>query len=117
MIKQQTARNIYNCYSEIINAEKILKEIEDEEKKEKERNENTFDRSDLTNREYYYELGIPSFSNRDSHRIYHLKPTMAKAVLSVHIGDQKARLVELNQIAKLEAEEKEYCGDSVNIPC
>jgi len=110
MIRQETARAIYNCYSEIINTEKLLAEIETIEKRIEDERKEAFHRDDITERYEIYELGVPSSfgSERNrSMRLFHVKPSMAKAVITAHQASQKSLLVELNQKAKLELESEE----------
>jgi hypothetical protein len=105
MIQQKTAREIYNCYSDIVNSEKLLEEIAKiEERIEAERKEASH-RNDLSERYEMYELGVPdtfSSERNRSMRIFRMKPTLAKSVIIAHRADQKARLAELNEIAKIE---------------
>ena len=110
MIKQETARAIYCCYAEIINSEKLLADIEDEEKRLEEERKAAHSREDLKERQPCYELGVPNFFNSEkdrSMRIFHVNPAMAKAVIVSHQANQKARLVELNERAKIEANTEE----------
>jgi len=93
---------------EIVTAEKMLSEIERQEKElEKEREKAFVDHDDLAKDHLCsFQLAVPSSYGGDSHghRLYYLNPAMAKAVITSHQASQKARLVELNQRAKIEAE-------------
>ena len=107
MIKQETARAIYNCYSEIKNSEKLLEEIAEQEKKLEEKRNEPFHRNDITESYPMYEMGVPNnfgSERNGSIRIYRVHPSMAKAVIIAHLASQKAHLEELNQQARLETE-------------
>ena len=108
MIRQETARAIYNCYAEIKNTEELLARLEEEEKRIEEEQNRVFITEDLSERYPLYELGVPSnYRESRSLRIYHVQPDIAKAAITAHQANQKARLVELNQQAKLELESEE----------
>ena len=107
MIKQDTARDIFNCYAEIISTENMLSEIEKQEKDLAEQREKAcVEHDDLAkNHLCSFQLAVPSSFSSESrgHRLYYLNPAMAKAVIASHQASQKARLVELNERAKIEA--------------
>ena len=104
MIKQETAKAIFNCYAEITVSEKLLASIEDIEKLiDEERTRSSYKHEELTECYPRYQLSVPT-SNDSSFRLFRINPSMAKAVITAHLASQKASLAELNQIAKLESE-------------
>ena len=109
MIKQGTAKAIFNCYAEIKNSEKLISKIEEQENEIEEKRKNLLEHEDLKERYSTYELGVPYNFGPDnsSFRLYYINPSIAKAVIVAHQATQKARLVELNQIARLECDMEE----------
>ena len=107
MITQKLARAIFNCHAEIQNTEKLLEKIDSDEKRFEVEERDVFNHNDLEERYASYQLGVPTDNSGNSRMIYHLNPSMAKAVLIAHKAKQKARLTELNQFAKLELETEE----------
>jgi hypothetical protein len=108
MITQETAGLIWNCYREIGAAVALLAELEEAEKEfrddvRKGRLKDTFgNRRD-------YEFGVPMDSS--SHRLFSVKPSLAKSVIAAHIANKKAELAEANEKARIELDSVEV--DSV----
>ena len=102
MITKETAREIYNCYQQIEEIDKLkddmLKEIERIKKKKEEdknpiptRNDNSFDRYGKG-----MQLGIPDSNGYSSMRIFSISPSIGLIIMD------EQRLRELETIAKLE---------------
>jgi hypothetical protein len=100
-IKQDTAAEIYQCYREIMTAEKMLVDMEDA--RQKNRNDpHAQHLKDAFGRCQDLQLGIPAGEN--SHRLFSVSPKMAESVIRAHIASKKAELVEINERARIELE-------------
>ena len=99
LVSQETAARIWECYSELNRAEKLLDEMAKLEKQyrfepEQQKLKDAFGRrKDL-------QLGIPSGEN--SHRLFNVAPKLAKSVINAHIVAKRAELIEANEQAKIE---------------
>lgn len=106
MITKETAREIYNCYQQIEEIDKIksdmIEEIERVRKKEKE-NTKPIPEKDNSFGKYGkgLQLGVPDgcFS---SMRIFSIPPTVGVMVMDEQKNNLEKRLRELETIAKLE---------------
>lgn len=106
MITKETAREIYNCYQQIEEIDKIksdmVEEIERVRKKEKEdtrpipENDNSFGKYGKG-----MQLGVPDGYN-SSMRIFSISPTIGIMVMDEQKSNLEKRLRELETIAKLE---------------
>lgn len=99
MINQETAARIYKCHSEINNAEKLLESAAAQ--LEKEQNHSSFSSEVKEGR--HLQLSWPSFGNDFSYRLYDVSVELGISVIRSHIAKQKSKLVELNEIAAIEA--------------
>lgn len=106
MITKETAREIYNCYQQIEEIDKIkgdmVTEIE-RARKEKEKDNKPIPEKDNSFGKYGkgMQLGIPdgSFS---SMRIFSISPTIGVMVMDEQRSNLEKKLRELETIAKLE---------------
>jgi hypothetical protein len=99
LLSQETAARIWECYSEINRAEKLLEEmakLEEQFRFEPEQQK----LKDAFGRRRDLQLGIPSGEN--SHRLFNVAPKLAKSVIHAHIATKKAELIEANEQAKIE---------------
>lgn len=96
MITKETAILIAQAYREIEAGEKLLSEVE----KELETPDRINFYGEVESGKRTCQLGWPS--GRDSYRIYHVEPHIAKAVIVAHLADQRAKLEKLNIVAGLE---------------
>ena len=99
MITQDTAGRIWNCYREIEAGITLLAELEEAE------NEFRDDVRKGTLKDAFghrrnYEFGVPMDSS--SHRLFSVKPSLAKSVINAHIGNKRAELSEANEQARIE---------------
>lgn len=98
MITKETCVKIYNCWEQIENCEKLMKDMAEIVAKDKERQEprlsNAFgDRVGL-------QLGVPSGDS--GHRIFGVSIDLSVKIIEQHVEVQKKRLKELEAIAKIE---------------
>ena len=102
MITQKTCERIWHCYREIAAGRNLLKELA--EKRERMNHVNPAREPvrlpDVFGRERDFQLGIPSGEN--SHQIYYLSSTLAESIITAHIANKEAELVEANEQARLE---------------
>lgn len=98
MISKETAYKIYSCHQEIENSKKLLTDMAEILKKDKEKTPprlfNAF------GEQVGLQLGVPSGEN--GQRIFNVAPALAIDIIEQHIKDKKKRLTELNAVAKLE---------------
>lgn len=108
MITKETARDIYNCYQQIEEIDKLKKDMLDEierirKKKEEDKNpipainDNSFGRYGKG-----MQLGIPDSNGYSSMRIFSISPSIGLAVIDEQKLNLEKRLRELETIAKLE---------------
>lgn len=99
MITQKTAARIWDCYREIGAAEKLLEDMAEAAKQN--RDEPFPERlQDAFGRRRPLQLGVPS--GKDSHRIFNVAPNLAESVIRAHIANKKAELIEANEQARIE---------------
>lgn len=96
MINKTTAREIASTYMEIENARELLEKLDEAIKDP----DNEPLRDCFGHPRNTLELGVPT--GKDSHRIYMVRPTLARSVIVAHIADKEAYLVELNERARIE---------------
>lgn len=108
MITKETAREIYNCYQQIEEIDKLkddmLKEIE-RIKKKKEEDKNpipTINDSSFGRYGKGMQLGIPDSNDYSSMRIFSISPSLGLEVMDEQRSNLEKRLGELETIAKLE---------------
>lgn len=101
VISERTAERIWIAYREIKAGEKILADIE---KKKAEyvapRDEYAPTLTDAFGRKQYFQLGIPSGEN--GHRLLDVSPVLAESCIRAHIQQQRQRLAEANEAARIE---------------
>lgn len=103
MITPDTAADIWNCHREIRTGEKLLADLAEEEAKDGEyKKDDAFEPriQDAFGRPRQLQLGVPSGEN--CHRLFGVSADLAVSVIKVHIANQRARLAELNEKARLE---------------
>ena len=103
MIKQETCKEIWECYHEIEAGEKLLQELEELEQENKH-----LQWQERIDKKYaklvYLEMKIP-MKETGSYSVKKVSPALGKSVLRSHIALQQARLKELNEIAIYETHE------------
>ena len=99
MISYQTAFDIACAHQEIERAEKLLEET----KQAISRRESPDVRDAFGRRQPGLQLGIPSGEN--STRLYMVEWNLCVPVLTAHIGQMRAKLSALNEIARSEINE------------
>ena len=97
MISQETARQIWNAYSEIDNGTKLLAEMEERKKQYKDPNPR-----DAFGERKCLQLGVPC--GESGHRLYNVRPELAMACIGAHIAEKNNLLTALMERAKLELE-------------
>lgn len=95
MITKETARRIYNAYSEIENCDKLMKDM-----KEALATTGEPKLMDGFGHRRGLELGVPSGSS--GHRIFQVPPELAVQVIEVHRQKQEELLKELRSHAIIE---------------
>ena len=102
MISTSTIELIWKCQREIATGENLLEEM----KKIAEgiKREPYAERiKDAFGREQDLQIGIPC--GNGSRRLLNVSPTLAVSIITVHIANKKAALIEANEIAKLELQD------------
>ena len=97
MITQQAAAEIWNCYREIQNGQKLLPDMEKALREGEDPNPR-----DAFGRQRNLQLGVPSGDN--CHRLFDVAPKLAISVIRAHIAEKERALVEANEKARLELE-------------
>lgn len=110
MITKETARQIYNCYSQMEAIEKLKKEMADEvqkvrEREEKRKQEKPFEEpipeNDFGRFGKGINLGVPNgFSS--SWRIFNISPEVAISVMDAHLQQLQKEMETLRAIANVE---------------
>ena len=99
MNSQETASRIWECYREIATGEKLL--IDMQEAAQDQRNDDHAPQlKDVFGHRRDLQLGVPSGEN--SHRLFHVRPRLAAAVIRSHIEAKRAELAEANEQARIE---------------
>ena len=101
MITAQTAASIWATHREIEAGEQLLMDI----KKERENPLSDRDKfapslKDAFGRKQHFQMSIPSGSN--CHTLLKVGPQLAESVIRAHIAEMKARLVQENELARIE---------------
>lgn len=99
IIKKETAGKIWQCYREIESGEKLLKDMEQIEKKYP-HDPHAQHLRDCFGRQRDLQLGIPNGEN--CHRLFNVSPKLAISVIKSHIATKKAELIEVNEQARIE---------------
>ncbi len=99
LIQQETAAKIWQCYREIETAEKLLKDMEELQKKYS-RDPHAQYLKDAFGHRRNLQLGIPMGENR--HQLFDVSPRLAESVIRAHIAAKKAELIEVNEQARIE---------------
>jgi hypothetical protein len=81
--------------------------------KEKERHKDQLDKyepriKDAFGRPRYVNMGVPS--GNDCHQLLRISPDLAESVIRAHIAQAEARLVELNEAARVELDTEPCVG-------
>lgn len=99
-ISQETAGEIWNCYREILAGEKMLKEITEKIKEEKDNKVDFFSASpEKVIRGH--DLHAPN-QNSASSTLFSIDPELAMSVIRAHIAQKKAQLGRGNEQARME---------------
>jgi hypothetical protein len=102
MISATTIERIWKCQREIDTGKKLLEEMK--EIAEKTKREPYAERiRDAFGCEQDLQIGIPC--GNSGHRLLNVSPTLAVSIITVHIANKEAELVEANEIAKIEIED------------
>ena len=103
MITQETAAKIYSTYREIEAGNTLLKDLATEI--EECRFDNTEPNlKDCFGRRNQLQLGVPSGEN--GHRLFGVSVDLAISVIRVHIANCEAKLVKLQECARIELSER-----------
>ena len=102
MISATTIERIWRCQREITTGKKLLEEMKKiaEETKREPYSERI---RDAFGREQDLQLGVPC--GKDCHRLLSVSPTLAVSIITVHIANKEAELIEANEIAKIEIQD------------
>ena len=99
MISDETVERIWKCKREIAVGTKLLEEMK--EISENMKRDGAAERiRDAFGRERDLELGIPSGKN--CHRLISVSPALSVSIITTHIANKMAELIEANEQAKLE---------------
>ena len=98
MITKETAVKIWNCYNEIENAEKLMADMAETLKKDKEKTMPTF--QNAFGERVGLELGVPC--GNGAHRLFSVNTELSVKIIEKHIEEKKVRLQELKTIAMIE---------------
>lgn len=104
MITAETAARIWNCYREIDAAKKLIEDMNDSIKSDRDSPE-AGSLHDAFGRRRHLQLGVPSGDN--SHRLFSVEPKLALSVINAHIANKQAELVAANEQARIELDAKE----------
>ena len=106
MLSMKTCEQMYSAYREIAVAENLLQEMNDLKEKYRDRDKNGYlPLKDVFGRESNLSLGIPC--GKDSQKLVDVHPILAEAIISAHINNKKAELLEINERARVEIDMKE----------
>jgi hypothetical protein len=99
MISAETIERIWKCQREITVGTKMLEEMK--EIAEQLKRDGTAEKMrDAFGRERDLQLGIPS--GMDCHRLLNVSPILAVSIITAHIANKQAELVEANEAARIE---------------
>ena len=98
MITKELCVKIYHCYDEIEKAEKLLSELATRIREDKEKTRPTL--NNAFGERVGLQLGVPS--GNGGHTLYGVNFDLSIKVIESHIENHKARLKELEVMAKLE---------------
>jgi hypothetical protein len=99
MITKELCQEIYAAHREIEAGNKLLTDMKNERERIR------ADKYDPTLKDAFgqirqLQLGIPSGEN--GHRLFDVSPVLAESVINAHIANKQAKLVELNERARIE---------------
>lgn len=103
MITQDTAAALWGCHREIAVSEKLLADIAETRQQEErylEKDKYRPELRDVFGRKRGLQLGVPS--GQDCHRLLDVSTELGETVIRAHIGNCQAKLVELNERARIE---------------
>ena len=95
MITKKTASNIWNAYEGLDRCKKLMSDMKEELKKSGDER-----LIDAFGRKKGLELGVPM--GNDGHRIFNVRIDLAIQIIEAHVKDQKAELIKLKAVAKIE---------------
>ena len=95
MISQETAAQIWKCYSEIEKGQKLLSEMEEAIKRGVDPNPH-----DRFGRQRCLSLGIPH--GESGQMLMDVRPNLALSIIRAHIAEKEKELVEANEQARIE---------------
>jgi hypothetical protein len=99
MISGETIERIWRCQREVATGKKMLEEMK-KIAEETKRDPYAGRLRDAFGREQDLQLGIPSGQN--CHRLLNVSPALAVSVITAHIANSEAELIEANEMAKIE---------------
>jgi len=102
MISSDTIERIWRCQREITTGKKLLDDMK-KIAEETRRHPHAERIKDAFGREQDLQLGIPCGDN--AHRLLSVSPTLAVSIITVHIANKEAELIEANEIAKIEIQD------------
>ena len=103
MLSKKTCEEIWHCHREIDAGNNLLSDIRNTIEKTGLKNDPPRSLKDDFGGDIRLQLGVPNGDN--SHRLFYLSPDLALPVVVAHIANKRARLVELNQIARMEIDD------------
>lgn len=106
MITQATASRIWIAYNEIEKAEKLIAEMEEAARAGRDPNPR-----DPFGQRRNLQLGVP-YGSDNAHRLFDVRPELAKSVIRAHIAEKQADLVAANEQARIELTAPENQGGS-----
>jgi len=99
MITAKTIERIWSCQREVSVGKELLEEMKKIE--ENVRHNPAAERmKDAFGRQHNLQLGVPS--GRDTHRLLNVSPKLAVSIITAHIANKEAELIEANEQAKIE---------------
>lgn len=105
MITQETAALIWECYREIAAGEKLLADMEEQRREDRDESKYAPKLRDAFGRRRDLQLGIPS--GESAHRLYNVSPVLAESVIRAHIANKQAELAAANEQARIELDQPE----------
>ena len=103
MVTQDTAARIYTAYREIEAGKKLLRDMAEAAKEERDDHrkiKKVGHLKDHWGRRRDLQLHVPS--GEDAHSLFNIKPELAVSVINAHIAHCEAELIEANEQARLE---------------
>ena len=98
MISQETACRIWECYREISTGEKLLADMQEAARDQ--RDDHAPQLKDVFGYRRDLQLGVPSGEN--CHKLFRVGPRLAASVIRSHIEAKRAELADANEEARIE---------------